>query len=434
MKTATLEGSLASIRRLNRIGALTIAGLALAVGGWAAFTEISGAVIAPGRVVVEGNTRKIQHPDGGIVSQIQVHDGDQVEAGQLLVRLDDVLLRTSLDIVSKRMSELVARRARLTAERDGQEDLRVAMQFAGWRLNAATAEALSGERRLFDLRRRAREGKRGQLAQRKLQSLETIRGLDVQLQAAAEDLSLIQRELDGDRMLFKKGLMQISRLTALERQRTRASATHGNLLASIARARARLAEDELQLLQIDQDLASTVANELREVDAKLGELKQRRLAAEAKVSRVEIRSPVRGIVHASQVHTIGGVVNAGEVIMQIVPSGDALVIEARVSPRDIDQVRVGQDGRLRFTSLNQRTTPEIAGTVSRVAADATEEPRLQQVYFTVQVRIPEVERRRLDDTVLVPGMPVEVFLRTEDRTVLSYLVKPLSDQLQRTFR
>ena len=391
-------------------------------------------MIAPGVLVVDTYVKKVQHPEGGIVGEILARDGDRVKAGDVVVRLDATITRANLAIISKGLIELVARKARLEAERDGADAISVPDELASRSADPQVAHVIRGEQQLFSLRKRARVGQKAQLRQRITQLDEEIGGLKLQAEAKSREIELIQRELKGVRELWEKNLVPISKLTTLEREATRIEGEQGNLISTIAQAKAKIAETELQIIQIDQDLASEVAKELREIDAKVGEFVERKVAAEDQLRRVDIRAPQAGVVHQSTAHTVGGVINAGEAIMLIVPEADHLTVEARVQPQDIDQLLLGQEAMLRFSAFNVRTTPEIAGTVSQISADITTDERTGASYYTIRVALSAEEISRLGDKALVPGMPVEVFVKTGDRRVLSYLVKPLSDQVTRAFR
>jgi HlyD family secretion protein len=424
-----------SIRRHLHAGIALLAVLASSVGGWAATTEISGAVIAYGTLVVDSNVKRVQHPTGGVVGEILVHDGVRVSKGDVLVRLDETITRANLAIVVKGLQELRARKSRLASERDGLDAVAFPDDLLAELPEAPDlAGILSGERKLFDLRRSARLGQKSQLRQRIVQLGEEIGGLTAQVAAKGQEIVLIQRELVGARELWDKGLMPITKMTALEREAARLEGERAQLEASVAQSRGRIIELELQITQIDRDLASEVGRELREVDAKIGELIERKVAGEDQLKRTDIRAPQDGTVHQSSVHTVGGVISPGEPIMLIVPAADALAVEARVAPHEIDQVRLGQKSLLRFTAFNQRTTPEINGKVSRVAADATADQRTAVSYYTIRISVSSEELARLEDVKLMPGMPVETFIQTADRNVISYLLKPVSDQLKRAFR
>ena len=423
-----------SIRRHLLIGLAIVALIAGGVGGWAATTEISGAVIASGSIVVDSNVKKVQHPTGGIVGEILAKNGSQVAAGDIVVRLDATILASNLAVVRKRLTEMMARKARLEAEREGVDKITFPDELLMQAVAPTVAHVLASERKLFTLRRTARIGQQSQLRQRVAQLDEETHGLTAQAKAKSKEIVLIQRELEGARGLWDKNLMPISKLTALEREATRVEGERARLTSSIARTKGRIAETNLQIIQIDRDLASEVAKELGEIDAKIGEFVERKVAAEDQLKRVDIRAPQAGTVHQSTAHTVGGVISAGEAIMLIVPKADNLTVEAKVAPQDIDQLRLGQTAMLRFSAFNQRTTPEISGKLSRISADVTTEERSGASYYTVRIAMAPDEVARLGAVTLVPGMPVEVFIKTGDRRVISYLVKPLSDQITRAFR
>jgi HlyD family secretion protein len=426
--------SRASIRRHIVAGLLIVGVLAFGLGGWASTAEISGALIAQGSLVVDSNVKKVQHPTGGVIGEIRVHDGDHVKAGDILVRLDETVTRANLAIVQKGLIELYARHARLAAERDGANSVSAPKELADRTDDPDVAEALNSERKLFDLRLKSRLGQKDQLQQRIKQLQEQIVGLTAQQDAKAKELALIEQELTGVRDLWQKNLVQLTRLTSLEREEARLQGERGQLVAAAAEAKGKITETQLQIIQVDQDLSSDVAKELRETDSKIGEYVERKVTAEDQLKRTDIRAPQDGVVFQSTANTIGGVVTAGDQIMIIVPESDTLLVEVKVEPRDIDQVLFGQAVVLRFSSFNQRTTPEINGAVSRIAADTTNDQRTGQSYYLVRIAMTEDEIRRLGDVKLTPGMPVEAFIQTGERTVVSYLIKPLHDQLMRAFR
>ena len=423
-----------SIRYHQWVGLAVVFMLVGGVGGWAVTMDISGAVIASGSVVVKSNIKKVQHPTGGVVGEINVRDGDAVKKGSILIRLDETITRANLAIIVKRLDELRARKARLEAERDGKTRVVFPEILTARSTNADTAAVMANERRLLHLRRFARTGQKNQLRQRQTQVREEIIGLEAQAKAKLKEIELIKLELKGTRELWNKGLMPISRFVAREREGTRVVGEHGSLTASIARAKAKIAETELQILQIEQDLASEVAREMRDIDTKIGEFVERRVAAEDQLNRIDLRAPQAGTIHQSIVHTVGGVISPGETIMVIVPRAEGLIVEAKVAPQDIDQIRLGLTASLHFSAFNQRTTPQIDGVVRQISADVTIDTRLGTSYYTVRVALAQKEVDRLGPVELLPGMPVEVFIKTGDRTVWSYLMKPLTDQFGRAFR
>jgi HlyD family secretion protein len=423
-----------SIRQHVIAGTVVVAVLTIGVGGWAATTDVSSALIAPGSIVVDSNVKKVQHPTGGIVGEVRVRDGDRVKSGDVVVRLDETVTRANLAVVTKGLNELSARKARLEAERDGAESIAFPADLLGRVQDPDVAAVMASERKLFELRRKARTGQKAQLRQRISQLEEEISGLSAQRDAKAKEIALIDRELTGVRELYQKNLIQLNRLTQLEREATRLEGERGQFVAATAQAKGKISELELQIIQIDQDLSSEVARELREVDGKIGEFVERKVTAEDQLRRIDIRAPQDGTVFQSTVHTVGGVISAGDAIMLIVPDADNLTVEAKVNPQDIDQLKIGQIALLRFTTFNQRTTPEINGMVTRISADISTDQRTGLSYYTVRIGLPPEEVARLGDVKLVPGMPVEAFVQTGQRTVLSYLVKPFYDQLTRAFR
>jgi HlyD family secretion protein len=434
MKSKAAPSARASIRRHVWAGSILVAFLAFGLGGWASTAEISGALIAQGSVVVDSNVKKVQHPTGGVVGQLFVHDGDHVKAGDILIRLDETVTRANLAIVTKGLTELYARKARLAAERDGTDSVAVPSELADKLSDPDVQQAMASERKLFDLRRQARSGQKDQLKQRISQLQEEISGLAAQVDAKDKETKLIDQELQGVRDLYAKNLVPLNRLTSLERDAANIEGERGQLIAATAQAKGKISETQLQIIQIDQDLSSDVAKELRDIDSKIGEFVERKVTAEDQLNRTDIRAPQDGIVFQSTANTVGGVITPGEPIMLIVPESDQLMVDVKVDPKDIDDVQFGQSVLLRFSSFNMRTTPEINGTVSRIAADTTTDQRTGQTYYLVRISMAKDEIDRLGDVKLTPGMPVEAFIQTGERTMVSYLIKPLHDQLMRTFR
>jgi HlyD family secretion protein len=423
-----------SMRRHVIAAAVVILVLVVGVGGWGATAVISGAVVASGSLVVDTNVKKVQHPTGGIVGELRVRDGDRVHAGDIVVRLDETVTRANLAIVSKGLDELRARKARLESERDGWDTIIFPAQLVAGASDPDLAAAMDSERKLFNLRKTARKGQKAQLQERVAQLGEEITGLTAQQNSKAKEITLVERELIGVRDLWNKNLVQLNRLTALEREATRLDGERGQLIAAAAQAKGKVAETALQILQIDQDLASEVAKELREVDGKIGEFIERKITAEDQLKRIDIRAPQDGSVFQLAVHTVGGVITAGDPIMLIVPEADNLSVEVKVNPQDIDQLQLNQKAILRFSAFNARTTPEIEGIVTRISADTSTDQRTGQTYYTLRISMPAEQIERLGNVKLLPGMPVEAFVQTGDRTMLSYLMKPLHDQVMRAFR
>ena len=423
-----------SIRQHLRAGLAGVIVLVGGVGGWAATTELAGAVIGSGTLVVDSYTKKVQHPTGGVVGELNVREGAKVKAGDVVVRLDETVTRANLLIVVKSLDELAVRRARLEAERDDQDRLDFPAELTARAFDPDVARVIAGERKLFELRRTARAGKKAQLNERMGQLREQIRGLEEQIAAKDRQTTFIDQELIGVRKLWQKNLVQITRLTTLERDAARLHGERGALVAAIAEANGQITEITLQIMQIDQDMRSEVGRDLGEIRAKTSELVEKRVAAEDQLKRIDIRAPQDGTVHQLALHTVGGVISAGEQIMLIVPSHDALVVEVRLLPHEIDRVSVGQPVLLRFTAFNQRTTPQLNGEVSHVSADVAVDQKSGASFYVARIAVPEAEIARLGDVKLIAGMPVEAFIQTGQRTVISYLVKPLSDQLMHAWR
>jgi HlyD family secretion protein len=425
----------ASIRRHILVGGALSAVLVLGVGGWTCLTQIAGAVIAPGHLVVESNVKKVQHPTGGVVGALRVREGDRVRAGDVLIRLDETQTRANLDIVLKALDELAVRRARDEAERDGAAAVIIPPELlARADSESVVAQLIEGEQRLFSARTASREGQRAQLRERVEQLRQEIAGLTEQTEAKEREIGLITSELAGVYELFSKNLVTLPRITALERDAARLTGERGQLVAATASARGRIAEIELQILQIDGDMRAEVGKDLSEIRGKWSELVEKRVAAEDQLKRVDLRAPQDGVVHQLAVHTIGGLVTPSEPAMLIVPSGDLLAVEVRIQPQDIDHVHPDQAALLRFSAFSQRTTPEIEGRVSRVSADVSTDPKTGASYYVARISVPEEQQARLGAVKLVAGMPVEAFLQIGARSVISYLTKPLTDQLAKAWR
>jgi len=429
-----LQGARRSIRTHLIIGLVLVIVLAGGFGGWASTVPISGALIAPGAVVVDSNVKKVQHPTGGVVGEVRVRDGDSVKAGDIVVRLDETVVKASLAIVVKTLNGLWARAARLEAEQRGLDKIRFPSMLTDRADDSDVRDVMASETKLFEVRVNGRAGQKAQLRERVMQLNEEIAGLSAQERAKDKEIALVEKELIGVRDLYEKHLVQISRLTTLERDAARLSGERAQYIASRAQAKGKITETELQIIQVDKDMVSEVSKDLRETNDKIGEMIERKVAAEDQLRRVDICAPQDGMVLQSTVHTVGGVVTAGDALMLIVPQADDLQVEAKVNPVDIDKLQIGQKTLLRLSAFNQRTTPELNGVVSRVSPDVTTDQRTGQSYYTIRVSLPAEEIARLGDSRIIPGMPVEAFVQTGDRTMLSYLMKPLHDQFMRAFR
>jgi HlyD family secretion protein len=434
MSDSEIRGAQPSIRLHLIVGLAVVLVLAGGLGGWASTAEISGALIAPGSIVVESNVKKVQHPTGGVVGEVRVRDGDLVKAGDVVVRLDDTVTKASLAIVTKTLNGLWARAARLEAEQQGRDKVRFPPMLTEHTDDPDVQDVMASESKLFEVRTNGRAGQKSQLRERVTQLKEEISGLEAQERSKDQEIALVEKELVGVKSLYDQHLVQISRLTTLQRDAARLNGERAQYISSTAQAKGKITETELQIIQVDKDMVSEVSKDLRETNDKIGEFVERKVTAEDQLRRTDIRAPQDGMVLQSSVHTVGGVITAGDAIMLIVPQTDDLQVEAKVQPQDIDKLQIGQKTVLRLSAFNQRTTPELNGVVTRVSPDVTTDQRTGSSYYTIRVSMPPAEVARLGDVKLIPGMPVEAFVQTGDRTMLSYLIKPLNDQLMRAFR
>ncbi|WP_068313789.1 HlyD family type I secretion periplasmic adaptor subunit [Polycladidibacter hongkongensis] len=428
--------SLAQTQRQHlRFGLAIVFALVAGLGGWAALANINGAVIAAGTVIVEGNIKKVQHQEGGIVGQILVKNGDSVSAGAPLLRLDDTVVAANLAVVKKQLLQYGAHQSRLQAEWQkkqepafGSDLLKLAEELP------SAAATLNGQRQLMQARSEALQGRKQQLSEQVAQLNEQIEGLKIQRDAKARGLELVRQQLADFEALFVKRLVSESQVIALKRQETDLAGEHGALISRIAQTKQSIGERNLQILQLDQDFLQNVLAELQQVDARIAELEEQRIAGEDRLRRVEVRAPRSGIVHQLNVHTIGGVINAAEPLMMIVPEEAKLVVEARVLPMDRDQVKAGQAVVVRIPAFDQRTTPELFASVERVAADLEQDPVTGEAFYRAMIAVSDAERARLNGQQLLPGLPVETFIQTGSRSALSYFVKPLKDQFAHAMR
>ncbi|MEL6375484.1 MAG: HlyD family type I secretion periplasmic adaptor subunit [Pseudomonadota bacterium] len=399
---------------------------------FAVAVTIKAAVIASGVITVQGNYRTVQHPDGGVVASILVKNGDAVRKGQVLITLDDTAARAELAVVQGRLDEFTVQLSRLMAERDDKATLTLPASMAA-NAKPALTRIIATQRALFDARRSSQSNERRVLVQRITQFQDELRGLEAQFKARTRESQLARRELETLRPLFKKGYASRQRVTAAEREAARLAGEVGRLRSDTARAAGAIAEARLRLAQAKKTITERIADELRAVQAQMSELEERRKALATRLRRTTITAPEAGFVHALAIHTVGGVIRPAASILQIIPRDKALIIEARVQPNDIDQVRKGQVTTVRLTALSARRTPRLSGTVLNVSpAQITDEAGS---YFAVQISLSEKEIARIGaGQRLVPGMPAEVFIESDDRSVLSYFLKPLTDAMFYAFR
>src|SRR5262245_61158084 len=418
-----------ALARRLLLGLALVVLMVASVGGWAATTPIGGAVIASGFVVVESNIKMGQNPPCACVGQSEVTTASPVNAGDVLISLDDTQARANLGIVVSQLVQLRGRKARLEAERDQADQVRFPVGFVESGEDAASI--MEGEKRLFEVRQSVKNGQIAQFNERIGQLTQEIKGITAQRDAKSVEVELMRDELERLELMRKKDLVPTTRTLQAQRDLTRLRGEWGAHVAQIARSHGQISETELQIIGVTQNMQTDASKELREIEARIAELLERKVAAEDQLKRIYLRAPQTGFVHDLTVHTVGGVIGPGESVMSIVPTHDTLSVEARIGTADIDQVAVGQQAVLRFPALNQRTTPEIRGTVTRVGADLTKDPQGNAVYFTLRISVSDNDREAFK---IVPGMPVEAFISTHERTALSYLMKPLSDQVTRAFR
>lgn len=428
------QGGSDPFRLWPRVLVGVVLGVALigGIGGWAVTVPLSGAVISQGIVVVDDSVQNIQHRDGGIISEIAVRAGDHVEQGQLLFRLQDTQTQAELAIVQSQMLELIARRVRLQAERDGLARLAFPPGYDG--SNPVAQQIAQGEERLFTGQRTTRESQKQQLELGIEQVTKEVEGLEGQHGSKLEEIALIETEYDRTNQMVTRKLAETSRLYAIERERSRAKGELAELVSSMARARTRISEIHLQIIAVDDSARTDAQRELGNVETKLAELTEREVALEDRLSRTKVLAPASGIINELNIHTIGGVAAPGETLLTLVPKGSALSVEVRLSPNSIEQVHMGQDVRLRFPAFNKRTTPELNAQITNISPATARDPATGERYFQGKVDIPAQQLDRLGESRLLPGMPVEVLVTTGDRTFASYVLKPMIDQLTHAFR
>ncbi|WP_162854532.1 HlyD family type I secretion periplasmic adaptor subunit [Sphingobium estronivorans] len=422
-----------ALRRSVRISLIAVAALFLCLFLLAAVIQTRGAVIGQGEVTVESRVKQIAHPNGGVIAEMFVKEGDRVQKGQKLMRLDSTVSATSAARMGDSVDQLLAARVRLTAERDGRPALGFPAEMTRNPTPAARL-AMAQEMQLFEARRRARAGEQAQYAERIRQAGEEIRALQAQAAAANKQSQLIAPEREGVKSLYERKLVTISRLNQLERTAADLEGTEASLGAQIAQSRARIAELRQQSIQADQAARAEAGNLLADVQSRLNDQEIRSVTAGDSYDRSLLRAPYAGIVDKLSYSTVGGVVPPMQTIMQIVPDSDRLTIEIHISPYDIDQLHLGQKAVARFTAFNLQSTPELSGTVARIAPERTVDDRTGNSFYKAEVEIDEQQLRRLGTLQLKPGMPVECFVQTEKRSLLSYITKPLRDQFNRAFR
>jgi HlyD family secretion protein len=424
-----------SARKPLTLGFVTLIALVCGLGTWSVLTRLSGAIVASGQIEVAQNRQVVQHPDGGVVAEILVAEGAEVRAGDILIRLDGTLLQSELSIVENQLFELLARRGRLEAERDGAATMTLpaeVTQMAATRPDVR--ELAEGQERLFAARAETLGQLIDQRQKRITQIVSQIEGIAAQSASIAAQIALVQQDLASQQELLKKGLVQIARVLTLERELAQLEGQAGELAAARAEAEGAMTEIEIGTLGLASQRREDALTELRDVAARELELAERRRALVEQIARLDIRAPVSGIILSMAVTTPRSVIRPAEPVLYIIPQDRPLVIAVRVPIIHVDQVHVGQEVRLHFSAFSARTTPELLGKVVKVSADALTDERTMVPYYRTEITINPGEVDRFDDQTLVPGMPVEAFIRTDDRTPLSYLMKPFTDYFTRAFR
>lgn len=436
---AIAPGALAddTVQRLNRLvrrgfGALAV--LVLGLGGLAALLPMAGAVICPGEVSVETQVKEISHPEGGVAAAILVKDGDRVRKGQALLRLDTRVSGAAAASAGLTLDQLLAREARLRTVAQGRATIAFPSVLAARAAEPEARAAMADERAALALERQARSDQSRQLLARIAQSRAEIASFTGQAAAGERQRALVGQELSQARDLFADRLATLDRLNALERAAVGIDAQVGAARAGAEQARARIGDLRAQLAALSSTARSEAALELAQVQTQIAQVRKDDAAARERVDRSVIRAPVSGVVDKLAVRTLGSAVPAGQPLMELVPDRDRLVVKAQVRPTDVDAVARGQVAHLRFTALDARTTPEIAGRVERVAADRSTDRATGQSYYVVTISIADAELAKLEDARISVGMPVETFIRTRQRTLLQYIIRPLSDQLARALR
>lgn len=424
-----------SVARPMAIGLITTAILVGGTIGWGMLTTISGAIVTSGQIEVDQNRQIVQHVDGGTVEAILVTEGAMVQAGDVLMKLDGSLLGSELTIVETQFYEILARRGRLEAERDDDATLTFPAELVEVSAtNPHVAELMEGQQRLFEARRETLGKQLEQLAKRQAQTASLVEGIDAQRAALSTQLDLIAEELASQKELLQKGLAQVSRVLALQREEARLSGTVGELTASRAQAEGRITETEIEILRLAAARREEASAQLRDIGFRELELAERRRALLERIARLEMRAPVSGIVLGLRVTTPRAVIRPADPVMFLIPQDRPLVIAARVPTIHIDQVRPGQDAKLVFSAFSMRTTPEVQGTVTVVSADVLVDETTQLPFYRAEIQLKPGELEKLGEVTLLPGMPVEAFIKTEDRSPVEYLTKPMMDYFNRAFR
>lgn len=418
------------------VGLIALFGLFGGFIAWATLTQIAGAIISPGRIEVDQNRQVIQHSSGGIVSEILVREGDVVRAGDVLLRLDDQQLNSQLMTVERQLFELIARRSRLIAERDGAEmPVFDDMLLTEGSANSNLMELLVGQKNLFHARRDSVAREKEQQKKRKTQIKNQIIGITAQETSLVKQLELIEQELKTQENLQERGLAQLRTVLALKRQSANLNGQVGETSAMRAHAEGRITEIDLEILKLGTNRREDAITRLRDIRYRETEMDERRKSLQLEIEQLNIRAPVSGIVYGMVVQTIRSVIRAADPVLYLIPQDRPLLIVARVDPIHIDKIAIGQQVDLRFPALDQSTTPEVTGQVTVISADTFYDEALGVSYYRAEIDLNQGELLKTNSRgILIPGMPVEAFIRTENRSPLAYLIKPINDYFTKAFR
>lgn len=429
------DRNIKSLRRHSLLGVSVIVALVFGLGGWSAVTSVDGAVIANGVVVAEGGSRKVQHPEGGVVHKILVQNNQEVEAGDVLLTLDDVTARAELEVVLAQLREGLGTQARLTAESTGAATLVMPAVAANWPFDPTLSVIMGDQQGLRQSRKLSLENAVARFKEMITEKRSLIEGYQAQLAAYEQQLVVVREELGQLQTLHGKELISNQRLNEMKRSEAELAGQVASARSSIAATESSISELGMQADQAVSDFKSNALTELQTVSQKVAELMQRMIAAESRLSRLEIRAPISGTIHESKVRTVGGVVAPGDTLMQIVPHDEHLVLDMRVTPMQINNLHVGQMAEVRLVSFDTKTTPDLTGKVETISPDLLQDPATGVQYFSVRVDVADSELSKLPPGAqLSAGMPAESFFQTGTRTVWSYLMGPLAERFSRTFR